>query len=411
MARAKARSEELAEQERQRQAQWEANKAAQKQAALPYRAQSIDERAFGVAREPSAAPIPMPALPTFQRTTAPYRVDERTFGVARPVLESPAVTRRPTVVREWQGPLTQGQLIEQATKGFSEFNQRYDDAAQNYREAARRETAMLDPYDPLSVQRAGTDAAAADRAAVQNEWYQVAQDALWKIGPEGRAKLEQLVKDDAAFKEANPFGGYRDNSLRNELEELYGKELVENLTEYIRQVGNADVMAQRKQEAHSLGKESGTAAVATVPARLISGIEGTAGMLAQKGERLFSGSRAPLDWNDPSQVGTNVTGAVREGATSELGPVGKFLANTAFSVADSAAAAALGPYGAPLLATAAANASMQEAKARGASDDQAIALGLISGVAEAVTEKVSIDHLFSLKSPDSIGATAMRGRF
>lgn len=372
MRQALSNAQEMDKQIQQQRAQAQ---AAQTLQSRPY---AIDERAFGVARQPISVPSPWPTW----NQTSQYR-SHLPGG-------------------EWQGPLTQGQLIEQATKGFADFNQRYDDAAQSYRDAARRETALLDPYDPLSLQRAGTGAAAADRAAVQTEWYQVAQDALWKIGPEGRAKLEQLVKDDAAWKEANPFGGYRDNSLRNELEELYGKELVDNLTEYIRQVGNAEVMAQRKQEAQSLGKESGAAAVATVPARLVSGIEGTAGMLAQKGERLFSGSRAPLDWNDPSQTGTNVTGAVREGATSELGPVGKFLANTGFSIADSVAAAALGSYGAPLLATAAANASMQEAKARGASDDQAISLGLISGVAEAVTEKVSIDHLFSLKSAESI---------
>ena len=115
MARAKARSEELAEQERQRQAQWEANKAAQKQVALPYRAQSIDERAFGVAREPSAASIPMPALPTFQRTTAPYWVDEQALGAARqtaPVFSKP--TMQSTIAAAKSTPF---QLIDSHMSG------------------------------------------------------------------------------------------------------------------------------------------------------------------------------------------------------------------------------------------------------------------------------------------------------
>lgn len=150
----------------------------------------------------------------------------------------------------------------------------------------------------------------------------------------------------------------------------------------------------------------------TVPANLASGI-GFLGKAIDIAKNKFSDEYVPLDWNSAGMQPYHATSAVRGGASEAIenswaGEVGSFLYQTGTSMLDSAAVAAVtATTGIPayhLLGGSAATSAMMEAKERGATDGQALAMGFFSGVAESLFEKVSVENLLSLEKPDSIRA-------
>lgn len=105
-----------------------------------------------------------------------------------------------------------------------------------------------------------------------------------------------------------------------------------------------------------------------------------------------------LDANSLMHLPSNITNTIRGTTENQINSdLGKFLYSTGMSLADVAltrgVSGALGSAGASLglMSTAAATNTIGDAKRRGLDDNQAYALGAISGAAEYISEKISLD--------------------
>ena len=157
---------------------------------------------------------------------------------------------------------------------------------------------------------------------------------------------------------------------------------------------------------------------ASVPLKLASGIA-MVDVAGQKLRNAITGEDRPVDFNTGSWTARSLSNGLREGTAQNLNefsgtvqldpethPIlahalnGKGLGDVyslGMSMADSGVVAALspiiGPTGVALLATSAGADGIQTALENGATDDQAITMGLINATAEALFEKVSLDNL------------------
>lgn len=97
-------------------------------------------------------------------------------------------------------------------------------------------------------------------------------------------------------------------------------------------------------------------------------------------------------WN----TGVNIGDATAAGLTEDIrNPVGKFLASTGLSTAQFLAKLPLGSASLAFTAIGSGGQTMNEAKQKGATTDQAIQLGVIAGAAEALTEKIPLDNIIA----------------
>lgn len=113
--------------------------------------------------------------------------------------------------------------------------------------------------------------------------------------------------------------------------------------------------------------------------------------------------QTPVDQSKWGQTMLREAGEAQANATAGLAAVPRFLANTGISIAGNAPgmAASLIPgvgaaVGAGLMAAQAAGQRAQELSAQGVSPSEALGRGVVSGLIEAVTEKLPIDHLASI---------------
>lgn len=224
-------------------------------------------------------------------------------------------------------------------------------------------------------------------------------------------KLERLVElSDARMSEASDRGDERRNGLTetekeynalyNSLKQQYGDK-VDGWLDYTRREANKRNMAQREEDAKRRAEERKVgASLTTIPLNMFSGA-GYLDVVAQKMQRGITGSAAPIDYNSAAQGASRTVNTIRSTVSEGMSGVGSFLYNAAMSMGDVVLAMPMGTFGMGLLGGAAATSAMQGAVARGASDGQALAVGLISGALEAVLEKASIDNLFKLKTPEA----------
>ena len=169
---------------------------------------------------------------------------------------------------------------------------------------------------------------------------------------------------------------------------------------------------------------------ASVPLKLASGIA-MVDVAGQKLRNKLTGEDRPVDFNTGAWTARSLSNGLREGTAQNLNEIsgtiqldetrnpvfaallnGKGLGDVyslGMSMADSGVVAALtpiiGPTGVALLATSAGADGIQTALESGATDDQAITMGLINATAEALFEKVSLDNL--IKSDPKKLLTAM----
>lgn len=120
-----------------------------------------------------------------------------------------------------------------------------------------------------------------------------------------------------------------------------------------------------------------------------------------------SGGVRPVNWNTESFTPHTVSQAIQENQLNQIdSSVGRFAYQTAGSMVDSLVvmgATVLGVPGATaILGGAAATDSMLKAKERGATDSQALSVGLLSGVAEALFEQVSLEKLLTAGTPATL---------
>lgn len=160
------------------------------------------------------------------------------------------------------------------------------------------------------------------------------------------------------------------------------------------------------------------ATVASIPANLLSGMAFVDSALQglTNDEDAFTGEKQQVDYNASplAYAGENMRAAV----SKDMSKAGQFFYNTGMSIADflvaRGAMKATGAVGKDIktlgkigkgvgnsaemmLAGSAANSSMRAAKARGATDAEAIGFGFLSGVAEMAGEHASIEHLNTIE--------------
>ena len=182
--------------------------------------------------------------------------------------------------------------------------------------------------------------------------------------------------------------------------------------------------AQAKQERQDYVNEgAGNAALASGRSILegtVGNIGGYADILAQKADRLITGSKAPVNTNSQAQLASNLADTTRQQVSGNIADTvyqetgNEFLAQLAangyqlgMSGADSLAAIPLsfvsGGGATVALGLGAANQGFKQAKAQGATDNQALAYGTLAGAAEGLFEKFSLDNIKAMARTDKKG--------
>ncbi|MBQ8830863.1 MAG: hypothetical protein IJ017_04645 [Oscillospiraceae bacterium] len=150
----------------------------------------------------------------------------------------------------------------------------------------------------------------------------------------------------------------------------------------------------------NLGTKIATS-VASIPANLASGV-GYLDVLGQRAQRVITGSDKPIDYNRNAQGAYTFTQGAREGAMSGMSDTGKFIYSTAMSMGDSLGVLGIslltGGGATLLLGGSAATSTMHDAKANGATDGQALAMGLVAGAAETIMERLPLEQLLNISS-------------
>ena len=213
-----------------------------------------------------------------------------------------------------------------------------------------------------------------------------------------------------------------------------GKEAAKKYLDYI----EYDLNARRTQRvaesaAHAANKAPILSSAASIPANLVSGI-GLLDVAGQNLKRKLSGEYVPIDYNRgtmaPTVITSTIRGAVAQNIADSTGVIaldesehpylsrilnGKSLGDVyqlGMSVADSLTVAYLTPfgkYGAVLLGGSAGTQGVLDALERGATDEQALRMGLLNGTFEALFEYVSLDKLLTSEPRKLVMALLRQG--
>lgn len=324
--------------------------------------------------------------------------------------------------------------VEEAQAAFDAPNQKLDSAAADLEQMRYRQYMNKYRLDYLDLRPE-----LAEKVKLVPELEQ--KDSVFEISTEyRRAEVEQRkakqeldenpsAENQRAYDEATArleaARNLRLGDAKAQIEETrdalkkegYSEESIDRLIEVARQDYNAEqaaaMMKRISEEVDGSTFAKIGLSLASVPMNLVSGI-GFLGKAVDIAKNQFSGSYTPVDWNsDSMQAGlgaqtirSEVAEAIGE---SWAGGAGSFFYQTGMSMVDSSAVAFLtATTGLPayhLLGGSAATSAMLEAKERGASDGQALVLGLLSGVAESLFEKVSVERLLAMSRPASLRAT------
>lgn len=120
---------------------------------------------------------------------------------------------------------------------------------------------------------------------------------------------------------------------------------------------------------------------------------------ALNGTDPFTGEKMVVDRYTKSMVPSTVTNTIRGSVSEDMSGIGSFLYNTGMSMADTISTMVLegatGLRGASeaILSGAVASQAITDAYDRGASDKEAVSLGVLYGAAEALFEHISLDKL------------------
>ena len=166
---------------------------------------------------------------------------------------------------------------------------------------------------------------------------------------------------------------------------------------------------QQRMEAFA-NKHETLATAASIALSPLAGLAGAADLATQGVKKAFTGQ--PIDFNTPSQRNSatpeTLSGTVAEKINRKYGSGWSFLYQTGVSTANSLLASyAGGPaLGASILATGAGASAARDIAARGGSDEQALAGGLLAGVFEGLFEKYSLSEVKALRAT---GRSTLRG--
>ena len=218
-----------------------------------------------------------------------------------------------------------------------------------------------------------------------------------------------------------------------------GKKAANEYLEYL----TYDLDARRKQELAGRNAEFATehpfwSSVYSVPVNLVSGI----GLIDNIGQNVVQGAREritgeykPVNYNsnamNPTVTSSTIRGTVAQNLANDYGVIeineeehpfwGKVLNGKSFgdvyqlgmSMVDSTAIAAMSPlvgsFGTVLLGGAAGSQGVLDAVSRGATDKQAMLMGIFNGTFEALFEKVSLDNLIKGGARNAVMAFFQQG--
>lgn len=191
------------------------------------------------------------------------------------------------------------------------------------------------------------------------------------------------------------FMNARQVGIYNYLYATKGKEEAEKYIEYIAPSLKAMYMQERQKNAAAAAAEHPVGA--SVASVVLSPMKGLS-LAGQLTDYAVDGKVDPNEgYNWSTQLPATYRTEVSRIAEDKWGKKGSFLYQTGMSIADNLFQIAItGGAEASVLAimgTGAAADGVLAAKERGLTDDQAMALGVIAGAAEVVTEKVSLDAL------------------
>ena len=252
-----------------------------------------------------------------------------------------------------------------------------------------------------------------------------------------RLVMDQGTRDRAATANAmgrNPYTGesgfenfdYMTDEHRKMYSYIYrtqGKEEAEKYRKSIQNEVNANKMQAINEASRQLGQNWATgipASLMSVPANLMSGMGMIDVALQNARNAAHPEDYRPIDYNTESFRAYNTASGIRKGGTERWSKLGTFhvdenkapvlarfidgkgmgdVYQLGMSMADSAAimgiSAALGPigrFGTMLLGGAAGTQGMFDALDRGATDSQALAMGMLNGAFETIFEYVSIEN-------------------
>ena len=240
-------------------------------------------------------------------------------------------------------------------------------------------------------------------------------------GARARAVMtdEEKLKYSALYNTQGPDAAKRYfDSLTYDLDERLQNRKTESVTSKMDDIRNADNLVPNvgikwlDDYIEKTAKQSleGSAFVNARLNNLASGI----GALDATFQRLTNTGGQPVNWNTASFTPHTVSQAIQESQLSQiqstynpqLESLGKFAYQTGGSMIDSlgiVGASMLGIPGATaILGMSAATDSMLKAKERGATDGQAVSVGILSGVAETLFEEVSLEKLLTAGTPATI---------
>lgn len=315
------------------------------------------------------------------------------------------------LVNSFQTAMPNESLVQQATNNFQQWNTQYEQDEDRYIDDLDRVTTLIG----LGVPNEDADKQLAESEEKLNQtkaqWNSMMRQTLDMLGPGAENLIRSVIKDAKDKRPTTSPEKYQRMLQARELQKLLGSDLYGDLAEYVRQQENSIRMSKKKEAAAKFADENGVgASIVSVPKKLIGGISGVADTYAQTFDRIFSGSHAPLDWNTELQVPNREASTIRStvaqniaedtGSTKVLPGLYNFGMGMVDAVATTPINVITGGWGTALMASAAANDTMQNVKARGGSDDQALTLGTVTLIAEILTEKMSFDDLDALDVSD-----------
>lgn len=228
-------------------------------------------------------------------------------------------------------------------------------------------------------------------------------------------RVVQQYANDTSWKE--PTDKWNDDQ-RNAFGYLYAKDK-EQAFQYAQEVNdaiNADVKNKKRQAVQEKATSGLWAGTGETAKAIVAGMGGIGDYLNDVAEYTARGKITEKgDMLSPTEYADTVTGGIAQHLNEKYGTIdedtfvfgGKGLGDVyglGTSVAQSMASAhLLGGTGTLISFFGSAAASgIDDAKSRGATDEQAIALGTLQGIAEGLAEKVGVDNLFKRGAADTI---------
>lgn len=301
--------------------------------------------------------------------------------------------------------------------------------AKTKEEAKARYDELVKKWGEVEYTRSWDDP---ERAAIYNEMvaarqaYNAFGNSTYRYINNVDGYRDRLMETDKKQHNAEPFRKYDfmtadEIATYNYLYASEGKKAAEDYLDYLSYYLDKQNMQRQAQEFSEFAdKHPVLASISSIPTNLVSGA-GLVGTAIQKGASAISGEYKPVNFNTAAMAPSVATQAIRGTVAqkiidatgtiqidSEKNPVAAQLLNgkswadvyqLGMSMADSAAVAGLSAIGIPggtvLLGGSAGTQGMMDALERGATDGQAITMGILNGTFEALFEYVSLDKLLN----------------